>query len=993
MHTHTNDWIAAARASLKAAGVAAGVLLCCASAAQAASTSWVPTATQGVTLANFTIPATSLGPVPANASLTILVGLQQQNAAALKSEILAVNTPGNPSYGKFLKPAQFTAQYAPTSAQVAAVQSYLSSMGFTGLGVATNHMFIRATGTAAQINKAFNTTLWRYQVTGPSPEPVRTVFANTQPAQVPASLGGIVLSVVGLQNIDTMHTFLGSWPTGSQPGPVPPSTPANPVTFTPQDFWQVYDVGAIPAATGTTIAIFAEGDLSGIVPTSSNPSGPNDLRQFESENKLPQVPVSVVQVGLGSTDTSGAVEFDMDTQESTGMAGNVKQLIVYDVDSLYDVNLIAGFNTFVEQDIAQAGSASFGGCEAIEYASGAMPLYDQIFRQAAVQGQTVFASAGDSGSACGVNGDLNGVPLSGVPATVEFPAADTYVVGAGGTSILVDSSFNVIETTAWDAGGGGFSAFEPAGGWQFDFVPGETGLQIATPNGAKGVPDVAMDADFLLSPAGFVSNGGDTTNGGTSLASPLSLGSWARIQNAHSNTLGFAAPGLYALSTPGTPTSTIGGMTDITLGTNGIYPATPGWDFSTGLGSFDIASVSAQIGKTTTVPTGMPCILPGQLVISQAAGNQTGAPLNAEDDITAVNFAEPYSASVSAETLTITMTVANLGQLPALPPNTVWKIYFSFQNQIYFVDMDTILPSGTPSTPEFVYGVQTPSVTGTGTTDTNLGSITATYSVTNNTITWELPASLIIPPVVTTTGVTAGTSGTPPSAGSQLSAVHGVTQLLAGASAGFLETIDTTPVGAYTLVGNAGCNPDAPVTAALTATPTSGQTPLTVSFDASASHPPLMGGKDTWYTFYPGDGTGGVRQQSPTWQHTYTKVGTFGADVIVVDSAGGKGTSPATTVQVKAVTQPPSASLTATPNSGAAPMTVQLNATGSSDPNKGGSITKYAFNFGDGSAQVVQAQPTVSHQYKTVANYVASVVVTDKEGATASTSTPVTTSK
>jgi pseudomonalisin len=989
VHTHTNDWIAAARASLKAAAVAAGVLLCCATAAQAATTSWATTATQGVTLANFIIPATSLGPVPASTRLTVVVGLQLQNASALNSEIVAVNTPGNASYGKFLKPAQFIAQYAPTSAQVTAVQSYLSSMGLAGFVIPTNRMYIRATGTAAQINKAFNTTLWRYQVTGPSPEPVRTVFANTQPAQVPASLGGIVLSVVGLQNIDTMHTFLGTWPTGMQPAPAASTTPANPVTFTPQDFWQVYDVGTTAAATGTTIAIFAEGDLSGIVPTPSNPSGPNDLRQFESENKLPQVPVSVVQVGLGSTDTSGAVEFDMDTQESTGMAGNVKQLIVYDVDSLYDVNLIAGFNEFVVQDIAQAGSASFGGCEAIEYASGAMPLYDQIFRQAAVQGQTVFASAGDSGSACGVNGDLNGVPLSGVPATVEFPAADTYVVGAGGTTILVDSSFNVIETTAWDAGGGGFSAFEPAGGWQFDFVPGETGLQIATPNGAKGVPDVAMDADFLLSPAGFVSNGADTTNGGTSLASPLSLGSWARIQNAHNNTLGFAAPGLYALSTPGTPTSTIGGMTDITLGTNGVYPATPGWDFTTGLGSFDIASVSAQIGKTTTVPTGMPCILPGQLVISQAPGNQTGAPLNAEDDVVGINFAEPYSASVSAETLTITMTVANFAQLPALPPNTFWKVYFSFQSQLYFVDMDTVAPSGTPAAPEFVYGVQTASTTG-GTEDTSLGAITGSYSVANNTITWQLPASLIIPPVVTTTGVTAGTSGTPPSADSQLSAVHGVTQLLAGAGAGLLETIDTTPVGAYTLVGNAACNPDAAVIAALTVTPTSGQTPLTVGFDASASHPPLMGGKDTWYTFVPGDGTGTVRQQASTWQHTYTKVGTFGAEVIVFDSEGGKGTSPVTKVQVKAASEPPSASLAATPNSGSAPMTVQFNASGSSDPNKGGSITQYAFNFGDGSAQVVQAQPTVSHQYKSAASYVASVVVTDKEGATASTSAAIT---
>ncbi|HEY4771620.1 MAG TPA: protease pro-enzyme activation domain-containing protein [Steroidobacteraceae bacterium] len=987
MHIHSNDWKASARAALKAASIAAALLLGCATGAEAA-TSWVSTATQGVTLGNFLVPATSVGPLPSSTPLTILVGLQLQNASKLDSAILAVNTPGNPSYGKFLKPAEFASTYAPTAAQVQAVRSYLSSMGLAGFVVPSNRMYITASGTAAQINKAFNTTLWQYQVSGPNGEPTRTVFANTQPAQVPASLGGIVLSVVGLQNIDTMHTFLGTWPTGVQAGPTAPTTPANPVTFTPQDFWNVYNVGPVPAATSTTIAIFAEGNLAGILPDPSNPSSPNDLRQFEQENTLPQVPVSIVQVGLGSTDTSGAIEFDMDTQESTGMAGNVNQLVVYDVDSLYDVNLIPGFNTFVVQDVAQAGSASFGGCEAIEYASGAMPLYDQIFRQAAVQGQTVFASAGDSGSACGVNGDLNGVPLSGVPATVEFPAADTYVVGAGGTTILVDSNFNVIQTTAWDAGGGGFSLFEPAGAWQFNFVPAETGLQIATPNGAKGVPDVAMDADFLLSPAGFVSGGGDTTNGGTSLASPLSLGSWARIQSAHNNTLGFAAPGLYAMSTPGLPTSTIGGMTDITVGSNGAYAATAGWDFTTGLGSFNVAQVTSMIGQSSSTAATSPCALPGTLVLSQPAGNQTGAPANAEDDVLTVNFAEPYSASNPAETLTVTMTVANLGALPALPPNTFWKVYFSFQNQVYFVDMDTVVPGGTPAAPEFEYGVTTPNGTG-GNADTSLGAITGTYSVTNNTITWQLPASLVIPPTGTFPNVTPGTSGTPPSAGSQLAAVHGSTQLLAGADAGLLETIDSTPNGAYTMVGNAACNPAAPVVAALAATPSSGQTPLTVTLDASASHPPLNGGTITEYTFSPGDGTGEVQRTLPTWQHTYSKTGVFKAEVIVSDSSGGTGTSPAVKIDVVAPSTPPTAALTANPESGTTPLTVKFNASGSSDPNSGGAIKQYAFNFGDGTAQVVQRSSVVSHQYTTAGSYIATVIVTDKEGGTASTSVTV----
>ena len=302
------------------------------------------------------------------------------------------------------------------------------------------------------------------------------------------------------------------------------------------------------------------------------------------------------------------------------MAGAVKQLIVYDADSLNDVDLIPGFNAFVTQDLAQAGSASFGGCETLEYLSGAMPLYDQIFRQAAVQGQTVFASTGDSGSACGVVGDTNGVPLSGVPAMVEFPASDTYVMGAGGTTLLADSNYNVIQTTAWDAGGGGFSLWEHSGGWQSSFVPVTAGT--STVGAGKGVPDVAMDADFLLSPAGFVSGGGDTTNGGTSLASPLSLGSWARLEGAHNNTLGFAGPVLYGFATRERD-STITGMTDVTVGSNGIYAATPGWDFTTGLGSFNVAEVSALVGQSAGTALS-PCVLPGATVVSQKPGSPGG---------------------------------------------------------------------------------------------------------------------------------------------------------------------------------------------------------------------------------------------------------------------------------------------------------------------------------------------------------------------------------
>ena len=77
-----------------------------------------------------------------------------------------------------------------------------------------------------------------------------------------------------------------------------------------------YDAGSTPTGSATTVAVIAEGDVSGTV---------SDLRYAENKLSLPVVPVNVVKVGLPSSDTAGVVEWDLDTQSSTGMAQNVRR--------------------------------------------------------------------------------------------------------------------------------------------------------------------------------------------------------------------------------------------------------------------------------------------------------------------------------------------------------------------------------------------------------------------------------------------------------------------------------------------------------------------------------------------------------------------------------------------------------------------------------------------------------------------------------------------
>lgn len=529
---------------------------------------WSATATKALPLAN----ASVLGPMDPNAAVHVAVALQMRNASQLNTLIQRENTPGDPLYETAITPAQFTSSYGPTSAQVQAVESYLTSQGFQNVQAEDNNLFVSADGTVQQAQTAFNTALTQFVLNG------QTVYANTLAAQVPASLSGTVLSVLGLNNIAAMHTGLTTKGSPSTSANLPD---VNRTEYGPADFQAAYDAGKTPAGTLTSIAVFAEGNLSGVV---------SDLRAFEKLYKLSQVPVTIVPTGIASSDTSGADEWDLDSQSSTGIAGGVQHLYFYDATTLTDSDLAIAFNRFASQNVARAGNASFGECEILPYLDGSMLADDQVFAEAAAQGQTVFSSTGDVGAACPVEG-TNGVPDSG-PIMVSYPASSPYVVAVGGTDLLTNTDGTWNNEIAWYAGGGGISQFEYSMYWQSGIVPSNTA-------GDRGLPDVAMCADPNVCGANIVVGGAQEVVGGTSLSSPLSMGSWARIESAHKNKLGFAAPLFYAMaagintSAPALPS--VIGFHDIIVGSNAGYVATPGWDYTTGLGSFDIAAINALI--------------------------------------------------------------------------------------------------------------------------------------------------------------------------------------------------------------------------------------------------------------------------------------------------------------------------------------------------------------------------------------------------------------
>ena len=520
-----------------------------AAGAEAQTTSWSPTATRAVPTGS---GVSSLGSLAGSTPMTVQVVLGLRNSATVKQDIAA---------GQTMSAAAFRSQFAPTGAQVSSVEAYLKSVGVTATAVTPNDTIVTATGPASAIESAFHTTLARVSAGS------RTGFANLTSASVPASLSSSVVSVLGLNDVFAMHTTATNPPSScTVPGV------GYPCTYNPQGLQKAYDATSAPTGAGTPEAIFAEGDLTQVV---------TDLRTEETANGLPQVPVSIFHSGIASTDTSGADEWDLDTQYSTGMAQTVKSLTIYDATTLDDSDTALSFADFAAADAQKAGSASFGECEFDAYLDGSMLADDEAFAQAALQGQTVFASAGDTGGFCSV-GTPNGVP-AGVP-DVNYPAASPYVVGVGGTTLITNSTGGYSQELAWTAGGGGISYFESAPAWQKG--DGVVGTIAGTAN-LRTLPDVSMDAD-PNSGANVYVDGTPEGVGGTSLSSPLSLGVWDRIESAHGESVGFASPLLYAANGSAA-------FHDITLGDTGPYPATPGYDLATGIGTFDVAKAVTLI--------------------------------------------------------------------------------------------------------------------------------------------------------------------------------------------------------------------------------------------------------------------------------------------------------------------------------------------------------------------------------------------------------------
>ncbi|MGB9134263.1 MAG: PKD domain-containing protein, partial [Candidatus Bathyarchaeia archaeon] len=154
------------------------------------------------------------------------------------------------------------------------------------------------------------------------------------------------------------------------------------------------------------------------------------------------------------------------------------------------------------------------------------------------------------------------------------------------------------------------------------------------------------------------------------------------------------------------------------------------------------------------------------------------------------------------------------------------------------------------------------------------------------------------------------------------------------------------------------------------------------TFDASVSYDPDAGGDISLYIWNFGDGTR-VNSTSPIIYHNFTTIpygGYYSVELTVLDDQGGGSQSKPEHAQVYIVHPRPVAQFTVWPEDRIAVVdkVVTFNASESYDPDPGGGIVEYRWDFGD-SNLTDTPNPIITHRFQTPdsAGYTVQLIVLD----------------
>lgn len=540
-----------------------------------------------------------VGRVAAAQPVGLALTLPLRNQAALSDLLSRLYTPGDPLYGKYLTPAEFTEQFGPAESDYAAVAAAAKSAGLQVTGTHPNRLILDVSGPASAVEAAFRLHLQNYRAADG-----RVFRAPDAGPLLPGGMAGRVTGVVGLDTALRLHPHLVpsvlSGHSGSGPGG----------GLAPSDIKTAYSLNSVGAnGAGQAVALF---ELDGYTAS--------DVRAYEANFGLPAAPLQNILVdGVSGGAGGNSDEVTLDIELAQALAPSLSKIYVYETPNVNNTqNYLDGYDRIATDNLAKQVSTSWGyqedGSETA-LINGENP----IFQQMAAQGQSIFSATGDFGA----YDDTAAL-------TVDDPGSQPYVTGVGGTTLATNGTGGTYAAeTAWSAppdlrfvndptyspfgngGGGGFSAVWPTPSYQTALVPAPA---------MRSVPDVALNADPETGYSVYVS-GSWQVYGGTSAGAPLWAGFTALVNQqrtaAGKAPVGFLNPTIYQIG--GSAAYDVD-FHDITSGSNLYYPAVPGYDQATGWGSFNGNNL------LNTLVSGLPTVSPATLTGTITAAD-TNAPL------------------------------------------------------------------------------------------------------------------------------------------------------------------------------------------------------------------------------------------------------------------------------------------------------------------------------------------------------------------------------
>lgn len=541
--------------------------------------------------------ATDLGAISQSRQLNRMILLL--NASAGQKQALATELAGSSSSRQWLAPAAFANVYANSAADVAQVAAWLQSEGFSVAATPAGRGWIEFSGTAGQVEQAFQTQVHAYATAQGTRLSVNSAIS------VPSALAPVVAGLVSLDGSLASAALTAPQATSTTASALAALTTANGAeALSPKLVLPLLHLDALQASgltgAGQTIAIAARSNVNAA-----------DVAAFRSNFGLAASAVRVQPSGTDPGLTADQAVATLQASWAGAAAPGATILLVPAATTEATDGVDLSLAAIVDGQLATTVAVGYSSCEA-NLSPVHQAFYVALYQQAAAEGISVVAATGDSGAAaCATAGGTtpvsSGYAVNGLASTPWNTAVGVASFGASGTATLAAWTPSGQSQPAY-ASGGGASANYAAPDWQTNAALPASALVRAQvtaagqSTSARMLPDLVLPtaADASVNPGlafCLSSEGGSCVlerSGGSAASAALFAGVGALLTEKY-GAQGNLAPGLHALASSSgvysdvTDGSALLNCTSATTGCTASgeigYSAATGYDLATGLGS------------------------------------------------------------------------------------------------------------------------------------------------------------------------------------------------------------------------------------------------------------------------------------------------------------------------------------------------------------------------------------------------------------------------